>query len=148
MALMKIYDLKKRLHLIGVRSQLNAVFLVGLLCLSGCASQTRKAVQSLDQGQAAYVNPVCESARRLAPMHDDIKLTRSLASPGVLLMGGAPVLLPMLAINMGLDTWDRLDASSVNQSCGGHRTPMLNVLEDVVLGAGFDLFTGRFGLGR
>ena len=124
------------------------VLLICLLALAGCASQSRKAVQNLDQAHEAYPSPLCESARRLAPMHDDIKLTRSLASPGVLLLGGAPVVLPVLALNMGQDAWDRMDASSVKASCGGHRTPPLNLLEDVVLGAGFDLFTGRLGVAR
>lgn len=124
-----------------------AVLVVGL-GLAGCASQSRKAVQNLDQAHEAYPSPMCDSARRLAPMHDDIKLTRSLASPGVLLLGGAPVLLPVLALNMGLDAWDRMDASSLKASCGGHRTPPLNLIEEVVLGAGFDLFTGRLGAAR
>lgn len=155
MGLMKIYDYPKQSLAIEVSSGGMAcwwawrwVAVFGLLALSGCASQTRKAVQSLDRSQPAYEAPVCRSAQSVQPLHDDIKLARSVVSPGVLLLAGAPALLPVLVVNMGLDAWDRMDASSVSQACGGHRTPTLNLVEDVVLGAGFDLFTGRLGGGR
>lgn len=122
-----------------------------LLCallLSGCASQTRKAVDSLDRSQPGYASPLCSHAQGMAPVHDDIKLARTLVSPGVVLLAGASFALPVLAVNIGLDVADRLDASSVSESCGGAPTPVRNMVEEVVLGAGFDLFTGRLGWGR
>lgn len=122
--------------------------LVAVLFLSGCASQSRKASRSLDTTHEAYSTDICRDAQALAPMHDDIKLTRTLASPGLLMLGGASLFVPTLLINMGLDVWDRLDASSLTEACGGHRTPRLNIMEDALLGVGFDLFTGRLGAGR
>jgi hypothetical protein len=48
---------------------------------------------------------------------------------------------------MSLDALDHLDASYVSQVCGGFATPVENILEKVVLGAGFNLFTGNLKLG-
>jgi hypothetical protein len=48
---------------------------------------------------------------------------------------------------MGLDVLDHLDASHVSKACGGLGTPSENILEKVVLGAGFSLFTGNVKLG-
>jgi hypothetical protein len=38
---------------------------------------------------------------------------------------------------MGLDALDHLDASYVSQVCGGLAIPSKNILERVLLGAGF-----------
>ena len=56
-------------------------------------------------------------------------------------------MLPLLGVNMGLDALDHLDASHVSKSCGGLGTSSENILERVVLGAGFRLFTGNVKLG-
>jgi len=53
-----------------------------LLLLAGCASQTRLAVDSLDQRHPGHASDVCRQATQLATMHDDIKLTRTLEQPG------------------------------------------------------------------
>lgn len=122
--------------------------LLAILVLSGCASQSRKATRDLDATHPLYGSTLCRDAKALAPMHDDIKLARSLATPGVLMLGGAPVLIPALLGNMALDAWDRLDASSVTDACNGQPTPALNILEETVLGVGFDFFGSRIGLRR
>jgi hypothetical protein len=44
---------------------------------------------------------------------------------------------------MGLDAIDHYDASYVSKVCGGMATPSRNILEKVLLGAGFSLFTGN-----
>jgi hypothetical protein len=62
-------------------------------------------------------------------------------------MAESTYLLPMLGINMGLDALDHMDASHVSRACGGFATPAENILEKVVLGAGFSLFTGNVKLG-
>lgn len=76
-------------------------------------------------------------------MHDEIKFARSIATPSLLLLTGGGYLLPLLGMNMGLDALDHFDASYVSKVCGGMATPSRNILERVVLGAGFSLFTGN-----
>jgi hypothetical protein len=45
----------------------------------------------------------------------------------------------LLGINIGLDALDHLDASHVSKACGGFATPSENILEKVLLGAGFGI---------
>ena len=80
-------------------------------------------------------------------MHDEIKFARSIATPSLLLLTGGGYLLPLLGMNMGLDALDHFDASYVSKVCGGMATPSRNILERVVLGAGFSLFTGTVKVG-
>ena len=80
-------------------------------------------------------------------MHDEIKFARSIATPSLLLLTGGGYLLPLLGMNMGLDALDHFDASYVSKVCGGMATPSRNILERVVLGAGFSLFTGNMKVG-
>jgi hypothetical protein len=80
-------------------------------------------------------------------MHDEIKFARSIATPSLLLLTGGGYLLPLLGMNMGLDALDHFDASYVSKVCGGMATPSRNILERVVLGAGFSLFTGNVKVG-
>ena len=114
-----------------------------LFLLSGCASQTRLAVNSLDEQHAMRRHELCRDATTLAPLHDDIQLSRSVGSPLVLMAAGTVALVPVLLVNMGLDALDRLDASHVNESCGLQPTPLRNIAEQVILGGGFNLFTSN-----
>ena len=118
-----------------------------LVFVAGCASQTRSAVNSLDRQSPSYKAPACARAAQLAELHDDIQMTRVVSTPLVLLATGGGALLAVMATNMGLDALDRFDASHVFVSCGGLETPAFNIAERVVLGAGFNLFTGSLKLG-
>lgn len=117
------------------------------LSLSGCASHTRSMADSISPQDPQYQAAACQRSFELAPLHDDIKLTRSIATPSLLLLTGGGYLLPLLGVNIGLDALDQLDASHVSKACGGLGTPAKNILERVVLGAGFSLFTGNVKLG-
>jgi hypothetical protein len=103
--------------------------------------------QSIKSSSEKFKETVCQRSFELAPLHDEIRLTRSIATPTLLLLTGGAYLLPMIGINMGLDALDHLDASHVSQACGGFATPAENILEIVVLGAGFSLFAGNVKLG-
>ena len=120
---------------------------IWVLSLSGCASHTRNMADSINPQDPQYQTAACQRSFELAPLHDDIRLTRSIATPSVLLLTGGGYLLPLLGINMGLDALDQFDASHVSKSCGGLGTPPKNIVERVVLGAGFSLFTGSVKLG-
>ena len=118
-----------------------------LLGLSGCASHTRNMADSINPTTPQFNEPACQRSFGLAPLHDDIKLTRSIATPSLLLLTGGGYLLPLLGLNMSLDAIDHFDASYVSKVCGGMATPSRNILEKVVLGAGFSLFTGNVRVG-
>lgn len=124
-----------------------SLFVVWELSLSGCASHTRSMADSISPQDPQYQAAACQRSFELAPLHDDIKLTRSIATPSLLLLTGGTYLLPLLGVNIGLDALDQLDASHVSKACGGLGTPAKNILERVVLGAGFSLFTGNVKLG-
>ena len=118
-----------------------------LVSLTGCASHTRSMAQSINSSSEKFKETVCQRSFELAPLHDEIRLTRTIATPTLLLLTGGTYLLPMIGINMGLDALDHLDASHVSRACGGFATPAENILEKVVLGAGFSFFTGNVKLG-
>ena len=124
-----------------------SLFVVWGLGLSGCASHTRSMADSISPQDPQYQAAACQRSFELAPLHDDIKLTRSIATPSLLLLTGGGYLLPLLGVNIGLDALDQLDASHVSKACGGLGTPAKNILERVVLGAGFSLFTGNVKMG-
>ena len=117
------------------------------LGLTGCASQTRNMADSINPSTPQFNEPACQRSFALAPMHDEIKFARSIATPSLLLLTGGGYLLPLLGVNMGLDALDHFDASYVSKVCGGMATPSRNILERVVLGAGFSLFTGNVKVG-
>ena len=121
--------------------------LLVLVTLTGCTSHTRSMAQSIKPSSEKFKETVCQRSFELAPLHDEIRLTRTIATPTLLLLTGGAYLLPMIGINMGLDALDHLDASHVSKACGGFATPAENILEKVVLGAGFSLFTGNVKLG-
>ena len=124
-----------------------SLFVVWGLSLSGCASHTRSMADSISPQDPQYQAAACQRSFELAPLHDDIQLTRSIATPSLLLLTGGGYLLPLLGVNIGLDALDQLDASHVSKACGGLGTPAKNILERVVMGAGFSLFTGNVKMG-
>ena len=117
-----------------------AVMLIGI---TGCASHTRNMAASINPSTPQFNQPACQRSFALAPMHDEIKWARSIATPTLLLLTGGGYLFPLLGLNMGLDAMDHFDASYVSKTCGGFATPSQNILEKVVMGAGFSLFTGN-----
>lgn len=128
---------------LGVR----IAFILVLLSITGCASHTRSMAQSIKPSSEKFNETVCQRSFELAPLHDEIRLTRTIATPTLLLLTGGAYLLPVIGINMGLDALDHMDASHVSRACGGFEIPAKNILEKVVLGAGFSLFTGNVKLG-
>ena len=118
-----------------------------LLGLTGCASQTRNMAESINPSTPQFREPACQRSFALAPLHEEIKLARTIATPSLLLLTGGGYLLPLLGLNMGLDAIDHYDASYVSKVCGGMATPSRNILEKVLLGAGFSLFTGNVKVG-
>lgn len=113
------------------------VLLLGLTSLIGCASNTRSMAESISPQSEKYKDPACQRSFELASFHDDIKLSRTIATPTLLLLTGGSYVLPLIGVNMGLDALDHLDASHVSQACGGFATPSTNIFEKVLIGVGF-----------
>lgn len=111
--------------------------LIFLISLAGCASNTRTMAESINPNTVNFKDPACQRSFELATLHDDIKLTRTIATPSLLLLTGGAYLIPLIGVNMGLDALDHIDASHVSKVCGGFATPSENILEKVLLGAGF-----------
>ena len=115
----------------------------GALVLVGCASQTRQVASNLDMHKPEYQSRGCQMALGQVATQDTIRYTRTLASPVALLIGGAPWLLPVLALNAGLDTVDHLEASDLSVHCGGAEKPNGQIAREVMLGVGFGLGLGK-----
>ena len=113
------------------------------LGLTGCSSQTRQVASNLDMRKPEYHSRECQMALGQVARQDNIRYTRTLASPVALLVGGAPWLLPLLAVNAGLDTVDHLEASDLSVYCGGPEKPSGQIAREVMLGVGFGLGLGK-----
>ena len=110
-----------------------------LVSLTGCASHTRSMAQSIQPSSEKFNETVCQRSFELAPLHDEIRLTRTIATPTLLVLSGGSLFFPLLGINMGLDALDHMDASHVSKACGGFATPSENIFEKVLIGAGFGI---------
>jgi hypothetical protein len=111
------------------------------ISLTACASNTRIMAESINPETENFKDPVCQRSFQLATLHDDIKLTRTIATPSLLLLTGGTYLIPLIGLNIGLDALDHVDASHVSQVCGGFATPPKNILEKVLLGAGLGVLS-------
>ena len=120
-----------------MRYMLRGLCVVLAVSLAGCASNTRTMAESINPQMESFKDPACQRSLELATLHDDIKLTRTIATPSLLLLTGGTYLIPLVGVNMGLDALDHLDASHVSKACGGFATPSKNIFERVLLGAGF-----------
>jgi len=120
-----------------------ALVLAWVLWLTGCTSQSRKTMVNLDASHERYRSQECQMAMGRAPVHDDIKYSRMIASPVAVLLSGGALALPVLAVNAGLDTVDHMDASDMSVYCGGPETSNASMAKDVLLGVGFGLGMGK-----
>lgn len=120
---------------------LRVMCVVLAISLTACASNTRTMAESINPETENFKDPACQRSFQLATLHDDIKLTRTIATPSLLLLTGGTYLIPLIGLNIGLDALDHVDASHVSQVCGGFATPPKNILEKVLLGAGLGVLS-------
>ena len=121
--------------------------IVGVMLLTGCASESRVKVVNLDQRHQMYKTEGCQQAITNAKVYDDMKLARIVASPVVILLSGGSLLLPVLATNAGLETLDHMEASSISVSCGGPETSTEDMAMEVLKGAAIGLTTSTLNVG-
>ena len=82
---------------------------LGLVFLSGCASHSQRAAAVLDGNKPEAQTASCQEAVKKAEVQDTIKSTRVILSIG---------LIESLK-DLGLETYDQVDAATIAESCGG-----------------------------
>ena len=61
----------------------------------------------------------CREALKKVETHDTLKYSRTMLTPALVLVSGGLLALPVLAANLGLETYDQVDAANIAESCGG-----------------------------
>lgn len=118
-----------------------AAVLVILVSLTGCASQSELMAIQLDSNHPQYNSRSCQNSRAASERHKEAKIASMVATPALLLLSGG-LLLPVVAANAGLDAADRLDASTMAESCGGQGLSTSDIVKDVAIGASVGVATG------
>jgi hypothetical protein len=117
------------------------ILICSLLALTGCASQSGKTFATLDRSNPAFKSSFCQQTIRETEIHDDFKLLRSLLSPVAVVLSGGTLFPAVVVANAGFDTADRVDASRMDERCGGQAHAPIRIAEDVVRGVTIDLLT-------
>jgi hypothetical protein len=76
-------------------------------------------VALLDSRKPEAQTTDCQSAVKKAEVQDTLKNTRVIAAPALVVLSGGLLALPVLAANLGLETYDQVDAATIAESCGG-----------------------------
>ena len=116
---------------------------LGLVFLSGCASHSQRAAAVLDSNKPEAHSVRCQEAVKKAEVQDTLKSTRVIAAPALVVLSGGLLALPVLAANLGLETYDQVDAASIAESCGGE----LKSIERIALEIGGTAAMGLVGGG-
>lgn len=105
-----------------------------LSSLSGCASQSELTAIRLDPKHPKYKTRSCQDSLAAGEVHRDVKSATLVAAPALLLLSGG-LLLPVVAVNAGLDAADRVEASNMADNCGGRGQKPSEIAADVAIGA-------------
>jgi hypothetical protein len=126
-----------------MRFSLTTRLVIGLLLLSlvGCASQSELTAIRLDTAHPQYATRECRNSIAAGEVHKDLKTATMVASPALIVLSGG-LLLPLLAMNTGLDVADRVDASDMANQCGGRGQTSSEIASDVAVGAALGAAAG------
>lgn len=102
---------------------------------SGCASQSGRTFAQLNRDHPDFKSEECQQAIRDTEIHDELKLLRTLASPVVTFLSGGLLLPAVLAGNVSLDAADHIDASRMDEHCGGEGQSSEQIAGSVVTNA-------------
>ena len=125
-----------------VSMRFRQLFLMSCLLLSGCASQSSKAVAKLDPEDFLFHMRECREARASTQDFDLLKRAKMVLSPLVVVVTGGLLAGPVLAANAGLETADHVNASSITVACGGAPKNMNEIATEVALDAAIGVATG------
>lgn len=112
-----------------------------LLSLCGCASQSELTAIRLDPSHPKFATRQCRDSITSSEVHKDIKTATMVASPALIVLSGG-LLLPLLAMNAGFDTADRIEASEMAAHCGGRAQTSAEIASDVAVGAALGVAAG------
>ena len=112
-----------------------------MLSLGACASQHELTSVQLDKSHPQYDTAECRDSLAAGQRHKDLKLARMLVSPALVALSGG-LLLPVVAMNTGLDLSDHVDASDLADRCGGRGKNNADIASDVAAGAALGLAVG------
>jgi hypothetical protein len=112
-----------------------------LLSLGGCASHSELTAIQLDKSNPQYASAKCQESIAAGERHKDLKLARMLASPLLVALSGG-LLLPVVAMNSGLDLADHVDASDMADFCGGRGKNNAEIASEVAAGAALGIVVG------
>ena len=111
------------------------------LSLGACASQSELTAIRLDTAHPQYATRECRNSIAAGEVHKDLKTATMVASPALIVLSGG-LLLPLLAMNTGLDVADRVDASDMANQCGGRGQTSSEIASDVAVGAALGAAAG------
>lgn len=127
--------------LMNIPFTVKVLLLVLMLGVGGCASQSELTSLRLDPKNPHYRSEGCQSSIAGSALHRDAKNLSMVATPVLLVLSGG-LLLPVLAVNVGLDTVDRIDASNMATRCGGRGESGEEIAGSVATGAVLGAATG------
>lgn len=119
----------------------SVALLILLFTLTGCASQSEMTAIHLDSDHPQYKSRSCQNSLAVSERHKEVKTATMVATPALLFISGG-LLLPVVAVNAGLDAADRVDASTMADNCGGQGQKTSDIIKDVAIGASFGVATG------
>ena len=119
----------------------SAAILSLVFTLTGCASQSELTAIHLDSDHPQYKTFGCQNSLAASERHKEVKSATLVATPALLLLSGG-LLLPVVAMNAGLDAADRVDASTMADNCGGQGQKPADIAKDVAIGASVGIATG------
>ena len=114
-----------------------------LTCVvAGCASQSSKAIASIDTDSPNYASPACQNARHNAWIHAETQNAKLWAGPSAVLLLGPAAIIPMFVTNVGVNTADYMQANDIAANCGGHARPQQEVNQNILVDATVSLAVG------
>ena len=91
--------------------------LVCLIIISSCSSKTKQVALIVKENGNAVSNEECNLFLKNTATQELLKYGRIIATPILLVVSGGALLIPVISVNAGLDTQDRLNASKLAEKC-------------------------------
>ncbi len=118
------------------------VLLTLAACLTGCASQSSKAIAKLDDKSPDFGTGACQNARHNAWVHDELKTHKLWAAPALMLLTGPAAVAPLFFANVGINTADHMKAAEITTQCGGTPPTQEAMVENIAVDAAVGLALG------
>lgn len=111
--------------------------------LTGCASQSTRAVGELDWTHPLYASDECNEAIQRAPEHDTYKYIRLIASPILSFTSLGSLTVPVASTNLTLNAMDHKDAADIKEQCAGIAKSNAELAGDIATESTISLLGGQ-----